>query len=155
PADVARANDRAAAAVASLAGLGELHVAARVGSKGADHRAGAQSLDHVAGDQQRGLAARDGRGGDDDIGLCDVLADELPLLAQELFGLLTRVTSLAYLGFERELDERCAERLDLFLDRGTDVIRRDDRAKAPRGGDRLDAGTARAHAQHAGRRDRP
>ena len=83
-----------------------------------------------------------------------MLADELPLLAQELFGLLTRVTSLAYLGFERELDERCAERLDLFLDRGTDVIRRDDRAKAPRGGDRLEAGNARAHDQHAGRRDR-
>ena len=98
--------------------LGQLDVAAGLGGQVDDHRAPAHPLDHVRRDQQRGAPAGDCGGGDDNVGLRDVLADQLPLLAEELLRLLARIPALALLGLERELDERRAKRWTSSLTAG-------------------------------------
>src|SRR6266699_2824736 len=94
---VAPAHDHDAVHIHVRAGLGELHVAARLGGEVDDDRPGPHALDHVRRHQQRSAASRHCGGGDDHVRLRDVLADELALLAQELLGLLARVTALALL----------------------------------------------------------
>src|SRR6184192_777177 len=94
---VAPAHDHDAVHIDVRAGLGELHVATRLGGEVDDDRPGPHALDHVRRHQQRSTASRHRGGGDDHVGLRDVLADELALFAQELLGLLARVTALALL----------------------------------------------------------
>src|SRR5207244_3389728 len=73
--------------------------------------------------------------------------DELPLLAQELFGLLSCVTALTLLSLEGKLDERGAERLHLFFDRRAHVVGGDDGAEPASRRDRLQPRDPRPHHQ--------
>src|SRR5439155_23649938 len=81
--------------------------------------------------------------------------DQLTLPSEELLGLLSRIAALALLRLQRQLDEAGAQALDLVLDGGTDIVGLDDGPQPAGGGDRLQAGDARAQHKHAGWRDRP
>ena len=141
--------------VHDLARLRALAVAARLGGEVDDDRAVAHVGHRVRGDQLRRRAAGDERGGDDDVGLGDLDLQRLALALLLLLGELARVAA-GGLGVADALDleELRAQRLDLLLDRGADVEGGHDRAEAPRGGDRLQPGDARAEHEHLGGRDR-
>jgi hypothetical protein len=86
-----------------------------------------------------------------------VAGDELGLRSLILVRHLGRVAArtLAFDSLHLVDEDRLgAEALDLFLDRRAHVGRGDDRAQPPRGRDRLEAGDADAHDEHARGRDR-
>ena len=132
------------------AGFGQRAVAAVRRSQVDDHRARLHRLDHLFGDEHRRRAARDQRGGDDDVGGGDALGDLdlLPVepalrhrsrVAADAFGSL-----LLFGGLVGHVDELRAQRFDLLLHTRPHVARFDDRAEPLRGRDRLQAGNADA-----------
>ena len=95
------------------------------------------------------------RGRDDDVERRDLVGELLLLGLLLLVGQLARVAALALGALAGlELEELRAERLDLLGDGGAHVVAGDLGAEAPRGGDRLQPGDARAEHEHLGRRDR-
>ena len=80
------ADDRDALVLDHLAGLGELAVAALLGGEIDDHRAGLHQLDHVGEPQLRCRLAGDQRGGDDDVDVLGLLAEQRVLGLEELLA---------------------------------------------------------------------
>ena len=136
-----------------LAGLGELAVAALV-RRHVDHdRPFGHAFDHGRGHEHRGLAARDGRRSDDDVGAPDLVGQRGPLAVELLGGQLAGVATGA-LGRHAEVEEGGAQALSFLLGRGAHVVGLDHRPEAARRGDGLQAGHPDAHDEHLGRRHR-
>ena len=138
-----------------LAGPAELEVASRLGGKVDDDAASSHLAGHLARHEDRRPAPGDGGGRDHDVGGGDLLADELPLAAQEVLGLLPGVTAFALLGLELELDEGRAEALHLVSCGRPDVVRADDGAEPARRRNRLQSGDAGAEHEDLGGRHGP
>ncbi|MCY1533319.1 hypothetical protein D9M68_686410 [compost metagenome] len=139
-----------------LVGLGQRAVAALGCGQVDDHGARLHFGDGGLVQQGRSLAARNQRGGDDDIGLLGALVHGLGLalhpggrhwtgVAADTLGAFT-----FFVGLEGHIDELGAEGFDLFLHRRTHVGGFDHRAQALGRGDGLQAGDAGAEDQHAG-----
>ncbi len=136
-----------------LARLGQVAVAAGLGGQVDHHRARLHRLDHVLEPQLGRRLAGDERGGDDDVDLGRLLAEQGHLGVDELLAHLLGVAALA-LARLGDLDgqELGAHRLHLIGGRGADVEGADDRAQALGGAERGQAGDAGADHQHLGRR---
>src|SRR5215218_967386 len=121
--EVLDADDLHVVADHGLGGLGELAVAAGLGSEVDDHGAGGHPLHGVLDDQQRRAASGDGGRRDDDVHLGDDVGERLALALLLLVGESPRVAAgvLSVLEADVELDELGAERADLLLDGGAHV----------------------------------
>ena len=140
-----------------LARLGQLAVAAGLGGQVDDHGAGAHRLDHVGGDQDRRGPAGDERGGDDDVGVGDVLGQRAPARGggspRRAPWRSRRAVSASSSG--SSISRNFAPRLSTCsLTTGRTSNARHDRAEPAGGGDGLQAGHAGAQDQHLGRRRR-
>ena len=83
-----------------------------------------------------------------DVGGGDVRREQLALALGAVLGHLAGVAAGALDGVEVEVDERGAHRADLVGRGRAHVVRADDRAQPLGGGDRLQAGDARAEDEH-------
>ena len=137
-----------------LARLRQLAVAARVGRHVDDDRALRHPLHHGGSHKQGRLAPGHGGRRDHHVGRSHLVSNELALLGEELLGLLAGIAPGSFLGFEAELDERCAQRLHLFFGSGAHVVRPDLGTEAPGRGDGLQARNAGTEDEHLGGRDR-
>src|SRR5690606_36333313 len=135
-----------------LAGLAVLAVAAAFGGQVDDDGAVLHAVDLRLGNQLRRRPARDGGGGDDQIGLLDVLGDDLRDLVLLFLRQLARIAALAA-RVDAGVDELRAQRFGLLIGFRTHVVAFDHRTEAARRGDRLQAGDALAHDQAFGRAD--
>ena len=111
-------------------------------------------MDHRFGDQHGRGAARDQRGGDDDVLLGDVAGGERGLFRLVFRRHFLRIACRGFGGLELfilDRDELGAERGDLFLGGGAHVVGGHDRTEAAGRGDGLETGDAGAHDEHLGR----
>ena len=109
-----------------------------------------------SGTARRG-AARNQRGGDDDVLLGDVRADQFGLRLLVFRAHLGRIAARAFAFDPRDIldeDRLGAERLDLLLSGRAHVSRGNLRAETASGGDGLKPGHAHAHDKRLGGRDR-
>ncbi|CAG9187763.1 hypothetical protein LMG23994_07210 [Cupriavidus pinatubonensis] len=116
-----------AMALDHFVGHGQRAVAALRGGKVDHHRARLHLLHGLFLQQHGCLAARDQRGGDDDIGLLGALVDQFGLAAHPVRRHRARIAAHAlrnlafFVGDERDVEELAAERFDLLLHRRAHV----------------------------------
>uniref|UniRef100_A0A6J6A168 Unannotated protein n=1 Tax=freshwater metagenome TaxID=449393 RepID=A0A6J6A168_9ZZZZ len=136
-----------------LAGNGQLAVATALACQIDDYRACAHPFNRCGRDQLGSRPPGNECGRHDDVEAGDRLVECLLLGCALLVGELACISAFAC-GFDTQVKERCAERLDLLGNLGANVVAGGDGAEAAGGGKRLQACDPGSKHEHLGRRNR-
>src|SRR5690606_38870971 len=146
-------NDGHAVDIHFLTGHRAFDVTAALGGQVHNHRAFLHVVQHVFGDQTRRHFARNGSGGDDQIGLRHFGSHLLTLLAVELFGLLRGVTTGRTAFFLRQIEfhELSAQRFHLLTHFRTGIVGFNHRTQTTGGRDGHQTGHTSTNDEYARR----
>ena len=110
---------------------------------------GRMRLDHRSANEHRGAPPRHRGSCYHDVRSANVGGDHFLLAREELLGLCGCITPGAFLGLQRQLDERGPKAFYLFFGCRPHVVSANDRSQTARRGNGLKASDARAHHQGA------